>query len=100
MSKPKKRKLEIKNLEEALLNLPEEERDEARKEILNMFENMDPENPPGEKVEHLPKTTSTCPSCGGGLVLKSTVTLPEETKPVQILDCPKCDKAFTRDVSN
>jgi hypothetical protein len=62
-----KKPVKISNLDEVLKNLPEEDREGLRAEILKLFENVDPENPPGDPVIPLAPGQVACEKCGGDL---------------------------------
>lgn len=85
---------------EALTNFPEEERAEIEAEIRKMFENFDPNNPPGQILERVAIDTA-CPNCGAPLTLEGTpaMTLPNGDI-VETLECIPCDRAFLREASN
>lgn len=90
------------NLEEALLNVPEEERDELRKTLTEQFEDFDPENPPGKPIlEMSPGPNPKCPECGNALEKVSVLPCPEPpNEPVELWECDRCDQPYMRDAPN
>jgi hypothetical protein len=101
----KKKPLEIKNMEEVLAKLPEGKRASARAAILEMFQDYDPENPPGKLVLRLSADAVRCPVCGADLVLayKHTTRMPDrpEMGPdrdqvVEFSECAACEQPFER----
>jgi len=89
----------IRNLEEMLLKFPEDQREDMRKQITEMFEGMDTSKPIGTPVESLPEGQKNCPHCNGPLVdvhgkESRGVPLPNGSV-VNIVDCKKCDVSFT-----
>ncbi len=85
----------ILNLEKALERVPADARDEMRETIEKLFEDFDPNNPPGQAVRPLSVADNDCPECGVKLRLCSTVEW--EGKLVSFLECPKCDACFERE---
>lgn len=80
--------------DELLEKLPEEERAGVREEILDLFADFDPENPPGDVVEEIPAGTTHCPVCGTKLeVICRNREVPGQD-PVDFYDCGPCDRGF------
>ncbi|HEX3594473.1 MAG TPA: hypothetical protein VHU80_05205 [Polyangiaceae bacterium] len=98
MPKKKEKKPTIKliGLERALEGPPQRERAGVAAEILEMFRDFDPENPPGEPVVRLEPGTRVCPRCDG--VLTELAVLPRpDGKPDRelVLECEACDATFS-----
>ena len=89
-------KLTIEGLDEVLESLPEEEREEARKEILAMF--ADPEaRASARRVMELPAGSKDCPACGGDLAMHESmghaVELPSGVM-MHLATCKVCDAPY------
>jgi hypothetical protein len=99
-----KSKFEIQGLEELLAKFPEDEREEARKEIEQAFENFDPENPTDKEVIHLRESTGTCPTCKGPLTCITkgfaVPTVDGDEVPCDLVECLACDETYTIPATN
>lgn len=86
----------VEGMEEALKNVPEEEREEIKKEIEELFKDFDPENPPGEAIYCSPEVLRECPNCGHKEFefIDRNVDLAFEGK-VDVIRCPSCDTLFS-----
>jgi hypothetical protein len=94
--KEKKPTIKLIGLERALEGPPQRERAGVAAEILEMFRDFDPENPPGEPVVRLEPGTRVCPRCDG--VLTELAVLPRpDGKPDRelVLECEACDATFS-----
>lgn len=87
-----KKKMKIVGLEEALKNIPEEERAEAEAAIKKVFENFDPENPPGQPIVPISANASACPRCGGKLVEDAIAHGQRFSR------CESCDTPFSQKI--
>lgn len=84
MAKPKKIEID----KGAFDSIPEAEREEAMKAVLEAFKDVDLDDLPGQRVMQLPPGTTECPACKGLLVVAARV------QGGVILDCEDCDVAF------
>lgn len=103
MTTPKK--ITLEGIDAALEQFPEEERAEVRQEIEKMFENFDPEHPPGRAVPHLSQHTRECPTCKGLLtdIMGKSAALPNEDGAftvVQLMECRACDASYSMPAAN
>jgi hypothetical protein len=92
------KKWKVHGLEKALESVPPEERPDLLSEIESIFEDFDPENPPGEPVVELAPGTRTCPKCGADLVELTVVPAgagPDPAgPPLLLLDCEECEVGY------
>jgi len=91
-----KKAMKLVGLEKALEGLPQRERAGVAAELLEMFRDFDPEDPPGEPVVRLEPGTRVCPRCDG--VLTELAVLPRaDGNPDRelILECEACDATFS-----
>lgn len=91
--KPKKR--EIKNLDEVLKDIPEEDRASLRKQIEKLFSG---DTIPGKPVRELPTGSNTCTLCAGPL--KQLRSLAGNPEVVDMFECDACDECFMRPAAN
>ena len=101
------KKLKVKGLEEALANVPPEDREALRAEIKEMFERATPDNLPGKPVRPIADGVKTCLDCGGPLENGPTMQLPPGIgggplagKLVHMLDCEACECAFMQEAKS
>jgi hypothetical protein len=93
---PNKKKLKVVGLEKALEGLPQPERAGVAAELLEMFRDFDPENPPGEPVVRLEPGTRVCPRCSGPLTELAILPRPDGNADHElILECEACDATFS-----
>lgn len=88
------KKVKVVVPDELLEQFPPEEREDMKAKLVAQFENMDPDDPPGERVEQLPAGTTTCPKCGKPLSLAVAYCQIQGQEPVDLFDCWPCDKGY------
>ncbi len=98
MSKIKQGKVTIENLDEVLAGLPEDQRAEAREQILEMFKDPEAVQAQAVKVVRLPPGTKDCPASGGDLGLvgaseRKAVKLPDGSF-THFFECKVCDAPY------
>src|ERR1043166_565104 len=94
--KKAKKTMKLVGLEKALEGVPQRERASVAAEILEMFRDFDPENPPGEPVLRLEPGTRVCPRCGGVLTELAILPRPDGNPDRElILECEGCDGTFS-----
>jgi hypothetical protein len=101
MKKPK-----IENMDLVLAKMPESDRPDLKKQLEKLFENFDPNNPPGRRVVHLPKDTESCPTCGGPLMdldkkyrKPHSITMPDG-RVLDMFECEACDIPYSMDAKS
>jgi hypothetical protein len=87
-----KKKWKIEIPDDALKDVPEEDREQLKKEITALFENREP-GEIGEPIQELPEGSLNCPKCGADLEAGPTFSLPEG-EVTQIFFCLECDDDF------
>jgi len=87
----KKMKVEVR--EGAFDSIPESEREAVMADVMKLFENFDPEDPPGQKVLFLAPGVMTCPRCDGELQEEGPAVDLGEGKTI-FRECVACDLLF------
>ncbi|HEY6724869.1 MAG TPA: hypothetical protein VI197_12615 [Polyangiaceae bacterium] len=91
-----KKKWKLVGLDKVLDSVPAEERADVAAEIERMFEDFDPEHPPGEPVVRVEPGTRVCPRCGGTLVELAVLPRPDgQPERELVLECEACDATFS-----
>ena len=90
-----KKKWKIVGMDQALAGLPPEDRPEVAAEIQELFQDFDPQNPPGDRVLPVEPGTRICPRCGGTLLALCIEPGREESEYLRILECEDCDAPFS-----
>lgn len=99
---PNDKKWKVHGLEKALESVPAEERQQVASELEAIFDDFDPDSPPGEPVVPLPPGTQTCPRCGGELTELTVVPAGAgpDPCPLLLLDCETCDVGYSQTLAN
>jgi hypothetical protein len=89
--------MKIKGLEKALESVPEEEREEVKKAVLEMFSGLGPgDDLPGKPVERIGQGIRDCPSCGTALEQVGDEAYVMKDELLHIFECPGCDTSYCR----
>jgi hypothetical protein len=88
-----RKSFKIHGLEEALAQVPEEQRAAVAAEIVEEIAHFDPATTPGERVLPLPPGTRVCPTCGDSLFELGAIPSPRG-EAFCILECEGCDATF------
>ena len=89
-----KKKPKIKIEKDAFKNIPEEDREEVKKDILEAFSDMDKAIEESVAVEVLPEGANECTKCGGKLEAGPVITIPPDNEVIQIFHCVECWQPF------